>query len=78
MAALKKLGAALERLWAGFVAALAGAGVGLGVVIAARIMIGLKDSLTMPTIVAFAAIGFILGVAIGNRKIGGGKHDAPE
>ncbi len=67
----------LGRLWTGIVGALAGAALAIGVQVAGQMTIRVPIEYLEKLLVALGAIGFVVGFAVGNRKIGAPK-DKPQ
>jgi hypothetical protein len=60
----------LGRLWAGIVAAVAGVAVAVGVQIVGQVAVGLPIDYLEKIMLALGTAGFLVGVVVGNRRIG--------
>jgi hypothetical protein len=65
----------ISRLWAGFVAAVAGVALALVVQIVGQMTIGLPIEYLEKLVLAFGGGGFIIGLLVGNRRIGTPKDN---
>ncbi len=63
----------LNRLWTGIVAAVAGVALAVFVQLAGQMMIGLSIEYMEKIVIFLGIAGFLVGFAVGNRKIGAHK-----
>jgi len=64
----------LNRLWTGFVAAIAAVAIALAVHIIGTMVVGLPIEFLQWMILGFGTVGFLVGIALGNR----GRARTPE
>jgi len=62
-----------NRLWTGFVSAVAAVAVALVVQIVGIMLVGLPIEFLQWIVLGFGAIGFVVGFIVGNRKLSGTK-----